>query len=267
SDYRIDFTSILKSHFDFIYRHIQPDQVFQIEQFTRLRSLALPDVKTSWLQLILSNLYKLEHLRSLTLVTTQLSGRIYERSDCLITFTVENRLNCLPLSRLQQLTIANCSSDYKLEVSPHYRISTNYCLLSSVSFPVMEELLRSLIKFGGTLNEDVVKWLHDMEEIFDRVQLRPSNKFMVTQSYFNIPDLSTFQIEIVKAFQLSTPSKVSLISTIPQQEKENENSRVDLINDNQIKSFEALENKCLRRNEQGYESPILVNINGLDLKV
>ncbi|CAF5026359.1 unnamed protein product, partial [Rotaria socialis] len=27
SDYRIDFTSILKSHFDFIYRHIQPDQV------------------------------------------------------------------------------------------------------------------------------------------------------------------------------------------------------------------------------------------------
>ncbi|CAF4883995.1 unnamed protein product, partial [Rotaria socialis] len=68
-----------------------------------------------------------------------------------------------------------------------------------------------------------------MEEIFDRVQLRPSNKFMVTQSYSNIPDWSTFQIEIVKAFQLSTPSKVSLISTIPQQEKENENSRVDLI--------------------------------------
>ncbi|CAF3787107.1 unnamed protein product [Rotaria socialis] len=127
----------------------------------------------------------------------------------------------------------------------------------------MEEVIRSLIKFGGTLNEDVVKWLHDMEEIFDRVQLRPSNKFIVAQSYLtktaamwfrfnksNIPEWSTFQIEIVKAFQLSTALKMSLISTIPQQEKENENNRIDLINDNQIKSFEALENKCLRKNEQ-----------------
>ncbi|CAF4903169.1 unnamed protein product, partial [Rotaria socialis] len=127
----------------------------------------------------------------------------------------------------------------------------------------MEEVIRSLIKFGGTLNEDVVKWLHDMEEIFDRVQFRPSNKFIVAQSYLtktaamwfrfnksNIPEWSTFQIEIVKAFQLSTALKMSLISTIPQQEKENENNRIDLINDNQIKSFEALENKCLRKNEQ-----------------
>ncbi|CAF4407974.1 unnamed protein product, partial [Adineta steineri] len=42
---------------------------------------------------------------------------------------------------------------------------------------------------------------------------------------------------------------------------------IDLINDNQIKSFEALENKCLRKNEQGIDSPMLVNINDLDLKV
>ncbi|CAF4789678.1 unnamed protein product, partial [Rotaria socialis] len=113
------------------------------------------------------------------------------------------------------------------------------------SFPVMEEVIRSLIKFGGTLNEDVVKWLHDMEEIFDRTAVM---WFRFNKS--NIPDWSTFQIEIVKAFQLSTASKFSFISTIPQQEKENENNRVDLINDNQIKSFEALENKCLRKNEQ-----------------
>ncbi|CAF4599632.1 unnamed protein product [Rotaria socialis] len=144
----------------------------------------------------------------------------------------------------------------------------------------MEGLIRSIIKFGGTLNEDVVKWLHDMEEIFDRVQLRPSNKFIVAQFYLtktaamwfrfnksNIPDWSTFQIEIVKAFQLSAASKISLISTIPQQEKENENNRIDLIHDNQIKSFEALENKCLRKSEQGFDSPMLVNINDLDLKV
>ncbi|CAF4976730.1 unnamed protein product, partial [Rotaria socialis] len=44
-------------------------------------------------------------------------------------------------------------------------------------------------------------------------------------------------------------------------------NRVDLINDNQIKSFEALENKCLRKNEQGIDSPMLVNINDLGLKV
>ncbi|CAF4204756.1 unnamed protein product, partial [Rotaria magnacalcarata] len=60
---------------------------FQIEQFTRLRSLTLPDVQTSWLQHILSNLNKLERLNSLKLVTTPFSGGIYERSDCLINYT------------------------------------------------------------------------------------------------------------------------------------------------------------------------------------
>ncbi|CAF3007511.1 unnamed protein product [Rotaria socialis] len=130
SDYRIDFKSILKRHFDLVCRRIRPDQVvslklfddddtpcqikiflsqFQIEQFTRLRSLTLPDVQTSWLQHILSNLNKLERLNSLKLVNTPFSGRIYERSDCLINYTVENRLKCIPLSHLQQLTISNCS--------------------------------------------------------------------------------------------------------------------------------------------------------------
>jgi hypothetical protein len=50
---------------------------------------------------------------------------------------------------------------------------------------------------------------------------------------------------------------ISSTSTIPKKKND----------DNQIKSFEDLENKCIRDYEDGRYSPILININDLDLEI
>ncbi|CAF1661319.1 unnamed protein product [Rotaria magnacalcarata] len=182
SDYRVDFKSILRCHFDLVCRKIRPDQVvslklsddddtpcqiklflsqFQIEQFTRLRSLTLPDVQTSWLQHILSNLNKLERLNSLKLVTTPFSGGIYERSDCLINYTVENRLKFIPLSHLQHLEISNCSVDDLENIftrAPQLK-SLNIQLKNAngnfESFPVLPQLTSLVLKIDDENNSFV----------------------------------------------------------------------------------------------------------------
>jgi hypothetical protein len=84
---------------------------FQIEQFTNLRLLTLPDVKTHWLNSILQNLNKLERLHSLSFKPTQYSRQEYARSDNPISFTENGHLAMIPLSRLRQLKITNRSSD------------------------------------------------------------------------------------------------------------------------------------------------------------
>ncbi|CAF1239938.1 unnamed protein product [Rotaria magnacalcarata] len=61
-------------------------------------------------------------------------------------------------------------------------------------------------------------------------------------------------------------SKSSSTSTISKK-KENENNQINSFNDNDIESNEDLECKCLREYEQGRYSPILFNINDLDLEV
>jgi len=61
---------------------------------------------------------------------------------------------------------------------------------------------------------------------------------------------------------ISTSS--SSTSTIPKKKKNNENNQFD---DNEIESFEDLENKCLREYDQSRYSPLLVNINDLDLEI
>jgi hypothetical protein len=58
---------------------------------------------------------------------------------------------------------------------------------------------------------------------------------------------------------------ISWAATTPPKEKENK--QVDLINDNDIKSFEDLEDKCPCEHEQSSYSPILVSICDLDLKI
>ncbi|CAF2162574.1 unnamed protein product [Rotaria magnacalcarata] len=188
----------------------------------------------------------------------------------------------------------------------------------------MEELIGSFVKFSGAVNEDVVKWLQDMEEIFDLVQLQPSNKFIAARCYLtksaalwfrfhksNIADWPTFQTEIVKAFpplrfhdqhpspfpiELQKPKQEQVILHVPVSTsttsnslqdndhnqldllKDNESTQLDLPNDNenrslnlfndgQIESFPDLENKCLHEDDQGYDSPMIVNINDLDLKI
>jgi hypothetical protein len=60
-------------------------------------------------------------------------------------------------------------------------------------------------------------------------------------------------------------------STIPKKKKDTENTnQLDSFNnddDNEIESFEDLENKCIRDYEQGRYSPILLQINDLDLEI
>ena len=79
-----------------------------------------------------------------------------------------------------------------------------------------KEQIKTLVKFGGSMNEDVVKWLQDVEEVFDRAQLQPANKFLTVQSYLidaaakwfrfnktNIGNWSTFKSALITAYQPS----------------------------------------------------------------
>ncbi|CAF2045440.1 unnamed protein product [Rotaria magnacalcarata] len=80
----------------------------------------------------------------------------------------------------------------------------------------VQEQIRALTMFFGTRYDDVNQWLQDTEEKFDRVQLKPSNKYLAVQSYLtgtadtwfrlhklNIPDWSTFKKEILEVFKTS----------------------------------------------------------------
>jgi len=77
-----------------------------------------------------------------------------------------------------------------------------------------KEQIKTLSKFGGAENEDVVIWIQHVEEVFDRAQLQSSNKYLAIQSYLvdaalkwfrfnksNILDWSSFKTAIVQAYQ------------------------------------------------------------------
>jgi hypothetical protein len=145
----------------------------------------------------------------------------------------------------------------------------------------MEELIRSLIKFDGARNHDVVKWLQYIEEVFDRLQAQASHKY-VALSYFltsdaaiwfkhnksSIPDWFTLKRELIKAFpsssssglldrhQLTVKEELQTLgqeqdilrvpassSTMPHKAFDNDNNSFDSINDNRINSFEDFESK------------------------
>jgi hypothetical protein len=78
------------------------------------------------------------------------------------------------------------------------------------------EQVKTLTKFSGSESEDVLHWLKHIEEVFDRALIQPSNKYLAIQSYLagaalkwfrfnksNIPDWSSFKVDIVKAYQPS----------------------------------------------------------------
>lgn len=88
SNYKLNFKSIRKDHFDLVCRSIQPEQVisltlcddsntpgqskfffsrFHIQQFIQLQSLRLIDIEPQILEYIIPNLWKMNHLRSLCL--------------------------------------------------------------------------------------------------------------------------------------------------------------------------------------------------------
>ncbi|CAF3238903.1 unnamed protein product [Rotaria sp. Silwood2] len=79
-----------------------------------------------------------------------------------------------------------------------------------------KELIKSLAEFGAARHKDVVKWLSDVEEVFNRAQFQPSNKYLAVLSYLidsaakwfkynksTIIDWPTFKIKLIKAYQPS----------------------------------------------------------------
>ncbi|CAF1605435.1 unnamed protein product [Rotaria magnacalcarata] len=150
TDYRIDFISILKIHFDLVCHRIRPDQVvflklqddhnapcqiqlfisyFRIEKFTRLRSLTLTlDISDSGMQIFL-NLAKLSSLESLSLISYEINGFYFARRyDNGIDATQQDNTRLLlisdtiPISRLRHFTIDEC--DKKIFKNNFQRRST-----------------------------------------------------------------------------------------------------------------------------------------------
>jgi len=122
----------------------------------------------------------------------------------------------------------------QIEPSPHPEFSITYIVYYRMVFSLIEELIRTITKFGGTVNEDVLEWLKNIDEVFDRVQLQPSNKYIAAQSYLtktaalwfrfhksNILDWSTFQFEIIKAFR---PSFERTLLKVGQQQQQQSSS-------------------------------------------
>lgn len=50
---------------------------------------------------------------------------------------------------------------------------------------VVKKQVKIFTVFYGSVHEDGLEWLRDVEEIFGRVQIRSSNKFLAIQSYLS----------------------------------------------------------------------------------
>ncbi|CAF1611806.1 unnamed protein product [Rotaria sp. Silwood1] len=83
-------------------------------------------------------------------------------------------------------------TDINIEFSPYSEFSVNHIVYHPAFLSVMEEQvmntlakeqIRNLSKYGGAPDEDVIKWIQDIEAVSDRAQLQPSNKFIAIQSY------------------------------------------------------------------------------------
>ena len=117
----------------------------------------------------------------------------------------------------QQLSNINLDLSPRAELTPRpvvHRPSFSSSMEKQVMDTVAKEQLKNLATFGGSSEEDVNKWLQDVDEIFDRAQLRPSNRFLAIQSYLTdaaakwfrhnkstIAYWSTFRNEILRAYQ------------------------------------------------------------------
>lgn len=119
----------------------------------------------------------------------------------------------------QRLSKIDFNSTYSLEFDSDF-IVYRPVFLSNMEEQFMntlaKEQIRTLVKFSGDPCEDVIKWLSDVEMVFDRAQLQMSNKYLAVQSYLTeaaekwfrhnkstISDWSTFKREIIKAYQPS----------------------------------------------------------------
>lgn len=136
SDYRWDFTSILKDDFDLVCQRIRPDQVtslvltdgddtpgqsklflsrFQMEQFTRLRSLTMLDVQRDSLETIYLSFNKLDGLCSISLnissTTDPFCTDYYLYLDDPMSRLNRLPLELIPISRLRHLKITSRIAD------------------------------------------------------------------------------------------------------------------------------------------------------------
>jgi len=67
-----------------------------------------------------------------------------------------------------------------------------------------KEQIKTLSKFGGSEHEDVIIWLNDVEEVFDRARIQPSNKYLAIQSYLVDAALKWFRFNKSKILEWST---------------------------------------------------------------
>lgn len=119
----------------------------------------------------------------------------------------------------QRLSHIDFTSSYCLEIDIN-SIVYRPVFLSKMEEQFMntlaKEQIRTLVKFSGDPREDVIKWLSDVEMVFDRAQLQTSNKYLAVQSYLTeaaekwfrhnkstISDWPTFKLELIKAYQPS----------------------------------------------------------------
>lgn len=111
-------------------------------------------------------------------------------------------------------------SEYVLEISddllprPKQQSSVASSTVDPILLTLAKEQLKTLPKFAGAPQDDVLHWLLRTEEIFDAIQLSSSAKFIAVQSYlsdaalqwfrFNksdITDWSTFKNRLTIAYQ------------------------------------------------------------------
>lgn len=77
-----------------------------------------------------------------------------------------------------------------------------------------KEQVKTLAKFGGSEHENVIIWLQDVEDVFDRAKIQSSNKYLAIQSYLidaalkwfrfnksNMLDWPAFKTAIIQAYQ------------------------------------------------------------------
>jgi hypothetical protein len=116
--------------------------------------------------------------------------------------------------RLSCIELAHSDPSISFPKSIVYRPLFRSTMAEQFMNNIVKEQIKTLTKFGGADTEDVVKWLKDMETVFDRAQLQPSDKYIAIQCYLtkaaekwfrlnasNINDWTTFKAQIVKAHQ------------------------------------------------------------------
>ena len=116
-------------------------------------------------------------------------------------------------------------SNIEFDLGDHVETSSIHIVYRPLFLTIMEEQfmytlakeqIKTLAKFSGSPDEDVITWLRNVEEVFDRTQIQSDNRYIAVQSYLTeaaatwfrhnkseICDWSTFKTELLKVYQPS----------------------------------------------------------------